>query len=310
VETFTARNRARIAALLLASTANYLVAVLLTGAVLGLILVVWALAKVGELPSTGDGWKYLGIGTVIMVVLGAMVAFVVALVSLPRARRTFEESMLRSPGITMVDDAHEQRQLVNIVDGLAIAAGITPPRVAVVDDPAPNAFGIGTRPRNAVIAVTTGLLADLPRSQVEAVVAYEVTRVASLDVALTTWVIALTAKVSEATSPDPFTSMVGSFNRRFAVRMRSWALRGSAEARDRAAIAMSKNPAALVAALERLAEDPRVVAGMRPETAALWIEVPESIARAAPGGDDRDLAPLLLRERIGALRTLASLPPV
>ena len=73
---------------------------------------------------------------------------------------------------------------------------------------------------------------------------------------------------------------------------------------------MSKNPVALVAALERLADDPRVVAGMSPETAALWIEVPEAVARPVRERRGRRDAPAFsLRERIAAVRTLASLPP-
>jgi heat shock protein HtpX len=310
VETFTTRNRARIAALLLASVANYFVTALFVGAAVGLALVLWALAKVGEVPSTGDGWKYLGIGTAFVVALGAVVALIVSLVALPRARRDLESGMLSSPAITMVEDSSDTRQLVNLTDGLAIAAGIPPPRLAVVDDVAPNAFAIGTRPSQSVVAVTTGLLDVLTRPQVEAVLAYEITQVASLDVALTTWVIALTAQISEAADLHPVAEIATGFTRRFAVRMRAWALRDTATARDRAAIAMSKNPAALVAALERLADDPRVVAWMHPETAALWIEVPEAVAR--PSGStqaDPTLSAFSLRERIAAVRTLASLPP-
>ena len=124
METFTARNRARIAALLLASVANYFVTALLVGAALGLALVIWAVAKVGELPSTGDGWTYLGIGTAIVIALGAAVALVVSLVALPARRRRLESGMLSSPALTMVEDASDARQLVNLTDGLAIAAGI------------------------------------------------------------------------------------------------------------------------------------------------------------------------------------------
>jgi heat shock protein HtpX len=310
VETFTARNRARIAALLLASVANYFVTALLAGAALGLALVVWALAKVGEVPTSGDGWKYLGIGTAIVIALGAVVALVASLVALPRARRDLEAGMLSSPALTMVEDASDARRLVNLTDGLAIAAGISPPRLALVDDPAPNAFAIGTRPSKSVIAVTTGLLDDLTRPQVEAVLAYEITQVASLDVALTTWVIALTAQVSSAADLHPVAELATGFTRRFAMRMRAWALRDTAAACDRAAVAVSKNPAALVAALERLADDPRVVAWMAPETAALWIEVPESVARPAGSTTaDATLQAFTLHERIAAVRTLASLPP-
>jgi heat shock protein HtpX len=210
----------------------------------------------------------------------------------------------------MVDEHTDARQLVNLTDGLAIAAGIPPPRLALVADPAPNAFAIGTRPSESVVAVTTGLLDALTRPQVEAVLAYEITQVASLDVALTTWVIALTAEVSHAADLHPAAELASGFNRRFARRMRGWALRDTAAARDRAAVAMAKNPVALVAALEVLADDPRVVAWMTPETAALWIEVPDAVAHPSRGtAGDGTLSSFSLRERIGALRQLAALPP-
>jgi hypothetical protein len=123
-------------------------------------------------------------------------------------------------------------------------------------------------------------------------------------------VVALTAETSRTLSSNGLAALLATFNARFARRMRGWALRDSASARDRAAIAMSKNPAALVAALERLAADPTVVASMTSDTAALWIEVPESVAD--PGRDDADdvLESYLLRTRIAALRRLASMPAV
>ena len=93
----------------------------------------------------------------------------------------------------------------------------------------------------------------------EAVVAYEITQVASLDVALTTWVIALTAEVSRTMADPHRVAALAADVQRAASRAGCGAGRcaDSAAARDRAAIAMSKNPAALVAALERLADDPR-----------------------------------------------------
>jgi heat shock protein HtpX len=310
VETFTGRNRARIVALLAASVANYFVTTVIAGAAGGLLVALWALSKLGDVPTDVDTWMYIGIFTAGLVVLGAVGATILAVFALPRARRRLEDALLRSPGVTIVGESSERVQLVNIVEGLAIAAGITAPRVAVVDDPAPNAFAVGTRPSASVIAVTTGLLDGLPRPQIEAVVAYEITQVASLDVALTTWVVALTAETSRTLSSNGLAALLATFNARFARRMRGWALRDSASARDRAAIAMSKNPAALVAALERLAADPTVVASMTSDTAALWIEVPESVAD--PGRDDADdvLESYLLRTRIAALRRLASMPAV
>ncbi|HYI44106.1 MAG TPA: M48 family metalloprotease, partial [Actinomycetota bacterium] len=54
------------------------------------------------------------------------------------------------------DDDPRYSQLHNIVEGLALAAGMPKPRVYVVDDTAPNAFATGRNPEHAAIAVTTG----------------------------------------------------------------------------------------------------------------------------------------------------------
>jgi heat shock protein HtpX len=79
----------------------------------------------------------------------------------------------------------------NLLDGLAIAAGIPTPRFAMISDPSPNSFGVGTRRRQrAIIAITDGLVDHLSRDELEAVLAYEVTRIRSYDVALASWTVA------------------------------------------------------------------------------------------------------------------------
>ena len=59
----------------------------------------------------------------------------------------------------------------NIVEGLCIASGLPKPRLYVIDDPAPNAFATGRSPRNAAVAVTTGLLDKMNRIELEGVLA-------------------------------------------------------------------------------------------------------------------------------------------
>ncbi len=85
----------------------------------------------------------------------------------------------------------EEKQYVNVVEEMAIAAGLPRPRVYVIDDPDPNAFATGRDARTACIAVTTGLLACVNREELQAVVAHEMAHVRNLDVRLMTLIAAL-----------------------------------------------------------------------------------------------------------------------
>jgi heat shock protein HtpX len=79
-----------------------------------------------------------------------------------------------------------QRQLVNVVEEMAIASGIPRPKVYVVPDPDPNAFATGRDAATASIAVTEGLLEALNRDELQAVVAHEMAHIRNLDVRLMT----------------------------------------------------------------------------------------------------------------------------
>jgi heat shock protein HtpX len=85
----------------------------------------------------------------------------------------------------------EEKQLVNVVEEMAIAAGLPRPRVYVVDDPDPNAFATGHGPEDSCIAVTSGLLTKVNREELQAVVGHEMGHVRNLDVRLMTTVAAL-----------------------------------------------------------------------------------------------------------------------
>jgi heat shock protein HtpX len=79
-----------------------------------------------------------------------------------------------------------QRQLVNVVEEMAIASGIPKPKVYVVPDPDPNAFATGRDAATASLAVTEGLLEALNRDELQAVVAHEMAHIRNLDVRLMT----------------------------------------------------------------------------------------------------------------------------
>ena len=79
----------------------------------------------------------------------------------------------------------ENLQLVNILDSLVVAAGLTTtPKLYVVDDAQPNAFATGRDPKHAVICVTTGLLEKLEYYELEGVIGHELAHVKNYDIRL------------------------------------------------------------------------------------------------------------------------------
>jgi heat shock protein HtpX len=76
----------------------------------------------------------------------------------------------------------EAPRLHNIVEGLAIAAGLPKPRVFIVPEQAPNAFATGRDPEHASIAVTAGLLSTMDRVELEGVIGHEMAHVQDRDI--------------------------------------------------------------------------------------------------------------------------------
>jgi heat shock protein HtpX len=89
----------------------------------------------------------------------------------------------------------EERQLLNVVEEMAIAAGLPRPRVYLIDDSDPNAFATGHDPSTACIAVTQGMIAALNREELQAVVGHEMAHVRNLDIRLMTVIAALVGVV-------------------------------------------------------------------------------------------------------------------
>lgn len=111
-----------------------------------------------------------------------------------------DRAVLRSSQAIPLDDALARAdgdrrlaltQLRNVVDEMAIAAGLPSPKVFVVPDPDANAFATGRDPAHASIAVTEGLLSALNREQLQGVVAHEMSHVRNYDIRLMTVIAAL-----------------------------------------------------------------------------------------------------------------------
>ena len=96
-----------------------------------------------------------------------------------------DRAVLRSTRAKAVTPQEEPR-LHNIVEGIAIAAGVPKPAVYVVPEQAPNAFATGRDPEHASIAVTQGLLDMMNRVELEGVIGHEMSHVLDRDILIGT----------------------------------------------------------------------------------------------------------------------------
>ena len=87
-------------------------------------------------------------------------------------------------------------QLRNIVETLSIGLGMTAPRIYLIDDTAPNAFATGRDPKHASIVATRGLLDKLDRTELEGVIAHELSHVVNRDIRVMLLVTVLVGTVA------------------------------------------------------------------------------------------------------------------
>ncbi len=84
--------------------------------------------------------------------------------------------------------AEQAPQLYNVVNEMAVAAGVPMPRVYIIEDPSPNAFATGRDPQHSSVAVTTGLLSKLNREELQGVLGHEMSHVRNYDIRFTLFV--------------------------------------------------------------------------------------------------------------------------
>jgi heat shock protein HtpX len=96
-----------------------------------------------------------------------------------------DKMILMSMGAKIVSES-EAPELHQIVSRLCAIAGLPMPRIAIVNTSMPNAFATGRNQKNAVVAVTTGIMQQLNRSELEAVLAHELTHVKNRDMMVIT----------------------------------------------------------------------------------------------------------------------------
>lgn len=148
-------------------------------------------------------------------------------------------------------------RLANLVESVAVAVGVPEPALRVVADPAPNALVTGADPRRATLVVTSGLLDRLDRLALEAVVAQQLSIIRSGDTHRRDVAVAVLGNAGRVLPP------LG--------RMAASVAAVEEEA-DVAALAATRYPPGLLAALDAVAAGPEVTTD--PRLAPLWFAPP------------------------------------
>lgn len=104
--------------------------------------------------------------------------------------------VLSMANATPIESRDQYPELWNTMENLCITAGLPMPKLYIIDDPAPNAFATGRNKDNAVVAVTTGLLPLLNKSELEGVLAHELSHIGNRDMLVSTVVVVFAGLIS------------------------------------------------------------------------------------------------------------------
>ena len=266
---------------------------------------------------------YFGAGTAGTIV---PIAVGIALVGVWGSYYGSDKLVITMTGAKLIqrEDAPE---LFNLIEEVVIASGLPMPKVAIVQDTAPNAFATGRNPEHALIAFTTRILEVMDRDELQGVIAHEMSHVANRDTLVSA--VAATTAGAIAILSDFLTRMMffgGGRDRRdgnsnpillvvslvvmllapiAAMLLKSAISRRRESLADATAVSFTRNPAGLRKALEVLAADTTVVRQKSNAVAHIWIESPL---------DGKAVSKLFsthppIEERIATLRAMESLGP-
>ena len=88
-------------------------------------------------------------------------------------------------------DHENNREIYHLVENLCITAGLPVPKIYIIEDSAPNAFATGRDPEHGVICLTTGIIGKLEKTELEGVIAHELSHIGNRDILLSTVVVIL-----------------------------------------------------------------------------------------------------------------------
>ncbi len=260
--------------------------------VVGFVLLVAVLVAVmGSALAGGDLAAALVFGG-----LGLVIAIVMALSSYYSGAAM----ILRMSGAKLIEHGDDP-ELYNVVEEMAIAAGVPPPPIYLIEDTAMNAFATGRDPEHAAVAMTRGLRETLTRDELQAVIAHEMSHVRHYDIRLAmllATLVGLVVLVTDFFMRGVFWGGVGRRGRGrsgggaggaamlilaialaiiapfFAKIIQMAASREREYLADAGAVELTRNPDAMISALRRLGGDKEVLEVANRATAHMYIVQP------------------------------------
>jgi heat shock protein HtpX len=266
-------------------------------------------------------------------VAGVVIATILAVVLSLGSYFAGDRIVLASTGAREVT-AEQEPRLHNIVEGIAIAAGVPKPRVYVVPEQAPNAFATGRDPEHSSVAVTQGLLDIMNRVELEGVIGHEMSHVLDRDILVGTvvaTVVGAAVLMSEFFMRSWFWSGGRMGGRReggdsggiivlvlFAVGIVLLILaplagqliklsvsRNREYLADAQGVLLTRYPPGLISALEKIRDAPHAMRSANNATAHLWLEQPSRV----PGQETSTMEKLFsthppIEERIQRLKEM------
>jgi heat shock protein HtpX len=221
------------------------------------------------------------------------IAVIISLLTVWGSYYASDKLVVRMTGARIISESDNPR-LFDLVQEVCLASGLPMPKVAIVVDPAPNAFATGRDPDHALIAFTTGILDSMDREELQGVVAHEMAHVANRDTLVSA--VAATTAGAIALISDFLMRMLWFGGRRdrsqssplvllfsfvvillapiAAMMLRSAISRRRESLADATAVEFTRNPTGLRKALEVLARDSTVVQARSTAVAHVWIECP------------------------------------
>lgn len=262
-------------------------------------------------------------------IAGIVIALVVAIVA-SVATYYGGGNMILSFSSAKPIEKSDHPQLFNVVEELSIAAGVPMPQVHIIDDESPNAFATGRDPEHATVAITTGLLEQLNRDELQGVMGHELAHVRNRDILLSMMVGILAGTIvliADSVTRYLFWTRGGRVSRGgrdrgaggailivvgivlailapLFARMIQFAVSREREyLADASAVALTRYPEGLASALEKLGNDEGELDAANRATAHLYIVNPFKAKRRAEMDSVFDTHPPL-DERIQRLRAM------
>jgi len=259
--------------------------------------------------------------------IGVAGGMVLAVIQFSIARSAGNKMVLAAMGAKPLD-RRDDPQLVNVVEEIAIAAGIPCPEIYLMQDDSPNAFATGFTPKNAQVAITTGLREKLNRAELQAVMAHELGHIRNGDTGYMVLMAVLVGSIALISDMALRSFRYGSFGRSrkskgggggalilvllivfsllaplFSKLLQAAVSRQREFLADATSVELTREPTALIDALQKLTRDPTPLKSANRAVQHMFIVNP--FKRHKLGGNAFSSHPKLA-DRINRIRRLMS----